>query len=305
MRVLIIGGHGFTGPHLVHALGETETHTQVVVHSRSTSPSLDLLDRNTISHSIEEASPDAVVCLAACTRGSNALDFYETNVVGVENLLLALDDAEFKGRLVLVGSSAIYGELAAESGSQQYQEGDAALNPVSHYGISLIAREQLARAAAVHLDYSIYMTRTFNLIGPNMPDHLAFGRFQKQMAAVIEGTQELVESGPLDAMRDFVDVRDAAMAYVALIGLNRPPRTTSIFNVSSGEARAVSEFFDVAESVAGRSFERTINEKWRNPRDVRSQTGSYRKLHDETGWRPRISFEQSVADLLSSLTDAG
>ena len=220
MNILVIGGKGFTGTCLVPLLKHRNPGGAVAVASRSSDTvRMDLSDAESVSRLLREKQWDQVVCLAACVRSPDREDFVQTNIRGMENLIRGLRDSPFTGRLLVVGSSAVYGELPPwDSSASGDQESHAATHPVSAYGETLLERESVVREGTNNQPFSSVITRTFNLIGPGLPDPFAFARFAERTHRLLRGEVNAVEVGPLDAIRDFVDVRDACRGYQDLLG---------------------------------------------------------------------------------------
>ena len=130
-----------------------------------------------------------------------------------------------------------------------------------------------------------------------MPAPFAFARFAERTHRYLRGEVDAVEVGSLDAIRDFVDVRDACEAYRGLLREPVPTGDTRLVNVASGVGHPVGAFFPVVETAVGRSIATRMNPDWVNPREVACQVGQGEHLRQWTGWTPRISFEQSVLDL--------
>ena len=103
-------------------------------------------------------------------------------------------------------------------------------------------------------------------------------------------------SGNLVARRDFVDVRDVVRAYGLALVHGRPG---AVYNVCSGKERSVRELLDglLALSKVADIDVRQVPDRLQAA-DVPAQVGSYDRLAADTGWRPEITWEQMMQDLL-------
>jgi len=266
--------------------------------SRQGNPRANLTDPESLQAVLKRENWDQVICLAACVRSPDRDTFIQTNVVGMEHLMDGLVSTGFSGRFLLAGSSAVYGELPASWTSDTgVQEEQAPCNPVSAYGETLLERESIVTRATRGRGFSSVITRTFNLLGPDLPAPFAFARFAERTHRYLRGEVDAVEVGSLDAIRDFVDVRDACEAYGGILQQPLPAGDTRIVNVASGAGHPVGAFFPVVEAAVGRSIATRMNPDWVNPREVACQVGQGERIRQWTGWAPRISFEQSVLDL--------
>jgi GDP-4-dehydro-6-deoxy-D-mannose reductase len=101
--------------------------------------------------------------------------------------------------------------------------------------------------------------------------------------------------GNLDPRRDFVDVRDAARAYVELS--MREDLSGRPYNVASGRAVAIRTLLDLALAAAGVRAEVIVDPARVRPVDVPEQVGDPRRLHAATGWSAEIPLAASIRDM--------
>ena len=305
MNTLLIGGSGFTGTHLQSLLRTQHSDDNILSVSRGSVPSLDLTDRSNVDAVLGERAWDRVICLAACMRSPEPADFVNINVDGMGHLLEGLEASGFTGRLLVVGSSAVYGNMEqARDAINGAQEDHAPCLPVSAYGETMLEREQLVRQVTARAGFSTIITRTFNLLGPDLPSFYAFSRFSERTHQLLSGASDSVEVGPLEAIRDFVDVRDACVAYDALLHVAVSPGEAVTVNVCSEVGQSIGSFFPIVEKEVGQRIPTQVNPEWVNPREVRRQVGDGSRLRELTGWRPQISYEQSVLDLFRNVGTA-
>ena len=106
----------------------------------------------------------------------------------------------------------------------------------------------------------------------------------------------VIEVGNLDARRDFVDVRDVVRAYGLALAHGH---AGAVYNVCSGTERSVRELLDgsLALSTVADIDVRQVADRMQAA-DVPAQVGSYKRLAADTGWRPEITWEQMMRDLL-------
>lgn len=131
MRILVTGGVGFIGSHLVKKLRD-DGHEVMIVDFRHTEP-LDIRDSRMLEYAVARLSPEAVVHLAAKKRG-DVDEMFWTNVVGTRNLINALKLLKVAPTVVFSSTSAVYG------GPNQWE--GAPCQPTSMYGKSKLANER-------------------------------------------------------------------------------------------------------------------------------------------------------------------
>jgi GDP-4-dehydro-6-deoxy-D-mannose reductase len=101
--------------------------------------------------------------------------------------------------------------------------------------------------------------------------------------------------GNLDALRDITDVRDTVRAYEALAERGQPHTP---YNVCSGRAYSMRELLDILLSLSRVRVSVEVDPSRLRPSDNPVILGSPQRLTRDTGWVPRISIEQTLADLL-------
>lgn len=252
----------------------------------------DLEDREGLARVLASLRPDVVVHAAGRTPPAPAPLLYRANVGGTANLLGALASTGRAARVVVSGSAAELGPVPAEL---LPVDESCPCRPADAYGLSKWAASRLARTAGGALE--VMVGRVFNPIGPALPTSQAFGRFAGLLAAGGPGPLTL-RVGGLSARRDFVDVRDAAEALVALGMCGRAGR---FYHIGTGLSRTVGEGLAVLVALSGREVIVEPSGPSRGPSDSRADI---RRIAGETGWRPQRSFESSLADLWRTQNDA-
>jgi len=299
-RVLITGVSGFTGRHLARALhadaaavsgfdldpgianGTVETFTG------------SLLDQARIDEVVAAVRPEIVFHLAGIIRTDNQELYYSVNAGGTAGLLEAIARSGESPRVLLVSSSAVYGEAGGDRPVSEIQP----LRPLTGYGHSKLAMEWISQAYAARYEIPTVLCRPFNLVGPGLKDTLALSAFAAQIVSVERGLKTSIEVGNLDARRDFLDVRDGVRAYRLLAEHGRPGEA---YNVCSGTAVSIRDCLDILLSLSPAQPRIVHDPKRRQPADVRIQIGDPARIHDLTGWEPRIPLERSMNDLLEDL----
>ena len=310
-RVLVTGAAGFVGSHLVALLGAEQPAPHVVGwrrpdpdggkprHPAPDGPArlpyraVDVLDAGAVRHAVEELKPDQVYhCAgAAAVAGSWNLrvSTLRTNVIGTEHLLAAIERAAPSARVLIPGSALVYrpgrGPLAE----------DAAIGPVSPYGLSKLAQEMLAaRYAADGL--GVVRTRSFTHIGPGQDPSYAASSFARQIACIEAGLAEpVLQVGDLDAQRDLLDVRDTVRAYR---GLMEHGALGAVYNVCSGAAHPMREVLEGLVSLADIPIEVRVDPARLRPSDYPELRGDRTRITADVGWAPRIPLSETLRDLL-------
>lgn len=271
----------------------------------------DVTDADRLVEIIREIAPDVVIHLAGLTMASGESspgDYYRVNVIGTLNLLEAVRQHTPGARVILATSSAMYGVPTSPDGIINE---DHPLCPINPYGVSKAAQHLMGYQYYAQHGLDIIRVCPFNLIGPGQPAELAAPTFARQIIAIERGQQEpVLLTGDLSASRDFLDVRDAARAFMALI---EHGKFGEAYNLASGQRVVVRNMLDrmialatltpgASPSGRGELKPLHITVKARDPEarsPIPDQIGANHKLVAATGWQPRFPLEQSLRDLLA------
>jgi GDP-4-dehydro-6-deoxy-D-mannose reductase len=140
------------------------------------------------------------------------------------------------------------------------------------------------------------LTRSFNHTGPRQTAAFAAPAFARQIALIEAGAMEaVIRVGNLDARRDICDVRDVVRAYEALM---ESGDRGAIYNVGSGTSRSMRSVLDALLARSKTPVRIELDASRMRPADIPVLTANCSRLEDATGWRPEISFDQMLDDLL-------
>jgi GDP-4-dehydro-6-deoxy-D-mannose reductase len=258
----------------------------------------DVRDRADLAAMLREHQPDWVIHLAAQSHvqasWSDPAATLQTNVGGTANLLGALQDTGFTGRLLYVSSADVYGTVPQASLPVDEQVPAA---PRSPYATSKVAAEILCRqwARARPLDFVI--ARPFNHTGPGQREEFALSRFAREVAMIRLGRREpVLATGDLDVTRDFLDVNDVVDAYIRLL---RNGVSGETYNVCSGREVLLRDALSMLMDIAGVKAQVATDPALLRPSEQRRIAGSWRKLVDATGWEPATPLRDTLARLLN------
>lgn len=308
MKALITGISGFVGSHLAEYLLET-TDWEVAgtvfgpygnissLRDRLELYPAELSRLEVMTFILEQAQPDVVFHLAAQPLVSasrrDPWGTLETNIRMQLNVLEGVAQVKAGCRVLVVGSSEEYGLVSPED---LPVDEDTPLRPTNPYALSKVTQDLMG--LQYHLTRNLYTIRVrpFNHIGPRQQAGFVAPDFASQIATAEIGLQPpTIEVGNLSARRDFSDVRDVVQAYVTLITHGEPGQ---VYNVGAGRSHSIQELLDTLLAMSRVSIAVQQDPERMRPSDVADIVCDATRIRNLTGWQPKISFEQSLHDIL-------
>ena len=294
--MLVTGGGGFIGSHLVEALLDRGYGVRVLdnfttgrldrIHRFAELVRADIRKGASIAPSFRGV--DCVFHTAALPRVplsiENPLETHMVNVVGTINVLLAARDAGVR-RVVYSGSSSVYGDQLHLPLDEEMRP-----NPLSPYALQKLAGEQYTRL--FHRLYGIetLTLRYFNVFGPRMATE---GAYLTVISAFLQARSEgrpLPIYGDGEQTRDFTHVRDVVRAN--LLAIDSGIADGRAINI--GQGRSVSVNW-IAERIGGPKIYRPARAG-----DVRNTLADHSQAERVLGWRPQVSTEQGTDELIQA-----
>jgi len=309
VHVLVTGGLGYLGraatPGLLAAGHQvtvlTRGHPDSGRHAGVGLVEGDVRDRGRIREIVAAGRFDAVCHLAAVSRGRDSfadpLTYYDVNVAGTLNLLMAFDDIRESvppARFVFASTDKVYGSRHVGALGEDLEP-----HPESPYAASKVAAEQLVAAYAATGAIGAVTLRCFNIAGA------AGGRADTDTARIIPNvlralTGELpyvTLNGDGSAVRDFVHILDVAEAMrlslaAVKVGEHR------VYNIGSGTASSMAQVVATAEAVTGLTVPVRKAPPKPEPQILTADNGRAVK---ELGWLPeRSDLTEMIAEAWSA-----
>ncbi|MER3409981.1 MAG: LPS biosynthesis protein WbpP [Thermoleophilia bacterium] len=305
-RVLVTGGAGFIGSHLVRALLERGDEVRVLDNfSTGNRANLEGLERDVEVIEGELRSYERVHnavrgCELVFHQGAlpsvprsvqDPLTTAAVNVEGTLNVLLAARDEGVR-RVVFASSSSVYGNQDALPLSEQ-----ARPDPISPYGVAKLAAERFCVSFSRVYPLETIVLRYFNVFGPRQDPRSEYAAVVPRFIVEVAAGRPLPVYGDGEQRRDFTYVANVVEAN--LLAADAPDGNGAVVNVATGQAVSVNELADAIGRVLGRAVERRYLPP--RPGDVRASWANVSAARALLGWKPRVGLEDGLRLTAESL----
>ncbi len=315
--VLITGGAGYIGSHVVRQLGEAGERIVVLdnLYSGFAKSVLygelvigDTGDRELVARILREHDIDSVLHFAAHTvvpeSVSNPLKYYGNNTSNTRSLLQCCSEAGIK-HFIFSSTAAVYGMPNTPMASE-----DTPTAPINAYGTSKLMSEMMLRDLSAVTDLRHVVLRYFNVAGSD--PHGRIGQSTRDATLLIKvaceaalgkrphvsifGTDYSTPDGT--GVRDYIHVEDLADAHLQALTYLRNGGNSTTLNCGYGHGYSVREVLDTVQRVHGKPL--TIQEMPRRAGDPPTLVAKADRVRNVLGWQPRyddlaVIVEMSLA----------
>jgi UDP-glucuronate 4-epimerase len=292
MRWVVTGAAGFIGSHLAEALRERGDDVVAVdcftdyyapAEKEENARELDVVRLDLAEGDLDLDGVDGVFHLAGqpgVRSFGDAFPLYvRRNVLATQRVFQSAAQAGV--RVVFASSSSVYGD------AERYPTPEsAAPRPISPYGITKLACEQLAYAYSAGFGLDAVALRYFTVYGPRQRPDMFFRRVCDVLAA--GGTFEIYGTG--EQSRSFTEVADAVSATIA--AMDAGP-AGAVYNVGGGEEASMLEAIARLERISGRALAVRHVDVARG--DVRRTKADVARIAADLGWAPRVGLDDGLS----------
>ncbi len=296
MHVLVTGGAGFIGSHLVEALlGRGDSVTVLDNFDPFYDPALkrlnvapwgdgvrfiegDLRSSSSVRSALEGVDAVAHLAARAGVRASlvDPALYVDVNITGTQVLLDGMREAGVE-RLVYASSSSVYGVRS----DGPFRESDPVLAPVSPYAATKLAGEHLCRAASHSHDLQVNCMRLFTVYGPRQRPGMAIQVFARRALAGLP----VERFGDGSSRRDYTYVADIVAGLMAALDRPQPFR---VYNLGNGTPVGLNELIAGVEQVFGAEIKtRSMPDQ---PGDVPMTWAAVDRARAELDFQPVVSL---------------
>lgn len=314
-KILVIGGAGYIGSHVVKELldggyealvfDDMSTGQEVNLFKEAGFIKGNILDRRALDGAISQ-NIDAVIHLAGKKAVGESMEnpqkYAENNLNGVVNIVNSMVDNGVK-HMVFSSSAAVYG-------MPQYLPLDEKhpLNPMSFYGYTKLATENLLSWYAKLKDFNYIALRYFNAVGyaadksitgreknpQNLLPIIMEAATGKRDGFAIFGSDYETPDGT--CLRDYIHVSDLASAHVAAIKRLMTDKKSYALNLGTGKGISVKQIVDAAENIIGKR----LNYRFapRRPGDPATVVAKAELAQQILGWKPKYT---NIEDIIQTV----
>ncbi|QDI91600.1 SDR family NAD(P)-dependent oxidoreductase [Salicibibacter halophilus] len=313
-KILVTGGAGFIGSHVVDALVEQEK-TVLIADNLSTGRSahvnpgenthffdVDITDRDGLEQIFRQHHDiDGVIHLAAQSKASPSLEApghdANINIHGTVNVLELMKTYEV-GRFIYASSAAVYGDQETLPITE-----DAAVGPLSPYGVSKYAGEEYVKAYQRLYDIDARILRFANVYGPRQSVDTEAGVITIFVEQLLNGDQPGIY-GDGKQTRDFIYVKDVASAILCCL-FEAPSESGGdpVYNVSTGQETSIETLLRELSAIMDQSYHPLYMGE--RAGDIEKSYLDNRKLRTNFTWKPETSLEDGLAATIAHAQRSG
>ena len=306
LNILVTGGAGFIGSHLVDRL-IVEGHNVAVVDILSTGRRANLnpqaalygidICSPALTAAFEAARPEAIFHVAAHASVSESvrdpLHDAEVNVLGTLNVLQQCA-AHGVERIVFISTGgALYGDPEYLPADEEHP-----VRPLSPYGVSKVAAEAYVKTLCALSGIRYTILRLGNVYGPRQDPFGEAGVVAIFASAMLRGTRPTI-FGDGSHERDYVYVDDVVQANVLALEQDED----GVFNIGTGQGATVAQVFD---ALAGATdFDGSPEHAAERPGDVRRIYLDARRAERELGWRAVVPLGEGIRRTVDAMRETG
>lgn len=312
MTILVTGGAGYIGAHVVRLLQERGDEVVVVddlstgARSRVGDATVIELDvasagaQEVLAAALREHEVDAVIHFAARKQVGESVArptyYYQQNVGGLTNVLAAMEEAGVH-KLVFSSSAATYGMPSVSVVEEKLHA-----EPINPYGETKLVGEWMGRAASRAWGLKFVALRYFNVAGSGWDDlgdpavlnlvPMVLDRIERGEQPRLFGDDYPTPDGT--CIRDYIHVLDLAKAHIAALQyLTHDSQPFDVFNVGTGTGASVREVIDGLSAVSGLTIDPIVEA--RRAGDPPQLVGSPERINEILGWHAEAGLEEILS----------
>ena len=296
MNILVTGGAGFIGSHIVDSLVKKE-HKLIVIDNLSTGLEENLNSEvrfykrsisDDLSDIFEKEKPKVVFHLAAQINVRRSVENpvfdAKNNIIGSLNILENMRKTGGKKIVFSSTGGAIYGDKVKIPTPESEEE-----KPYSPYGVAKLSIEKYLNFYKKVHGIDFVSLRYANVYGPRQNSRGEAGVIAIFLDKILKGDQPTI-NGSGKQTRDYVYVKDVVSANI----LSLQKESSGIFNVGTSKETSVNELFEKIVELTGKTV-KEVHGPSKKGEQMRSCL-SYEKIKKELGWEPKFDLDSGLKE---------
>lgn len=296
MKIVVTGGAGFIGSHIVDAY-LAKGHKVVIIDNLTTGSKkninpkarfylADIRDFKKIKKILEKEKPQIINHHAAVAQVANSfknpLLTFEVNIMGTASVLAAAENIKIN-KFIFSSSGAVYGDSKMLPAKEENPP-----EPSSAYGASKLIGEELIKFYSRRQGFDYLIFRYANIFGPRQNPKNEAGIFPIFISLIKNNIRPTIFGNPDKTTRDYVYVGDIARANI--LALNKGKNT--VLNLGSGKETSNQQVFDaVAKEL---SFKKKPTYLSLRPGEIKRSALSAKKASKIISWAPEINVKNGL-----------
>ncbi len=244
MKIIIFGGNGFVGSHLVKNLKHEKNKIKIFGNKSYSKKGSNLIyyNKKNFKNILKKISPDAIIFLSGNSYPNNTLkdetyDFRSNNVV-LQELLQVLVETNFKKSFFYTSSIAVYGSV----NKKNFVEENYKLNPESYYGLSKLIAEKQIEYFSNKYNLNSTVLRLSSVYGPGLKRQIVYKIIKETLTS-----KSIKLLGNARDRRQLLYVKDCAQMITKLI--IKKPKGFNLFNLSNGRKIKILDILKISDKI--------------------------------------------------------
>ncbi len=244
MKIIIFGGNGFVGSHLVKNLKHEKNKIKIFGNKSYSKKGSNLIyyNKKNFKNILKKISPDAIIFLSGNSYPNNTLkdetyDFRSNNVV-LQELLQVLVETNFKKSFFYTSSIAVYGSVIKKN----FVEENHKLNPESYYGLSKLIAEKQIEYFSNKYNLNSTVLRLSSVYGPGLKRQIVYKIIKETLTS-----KSIKLLGNARDRRQLLYVKDCAQMITKLI--IKKPKGFNLFNLSNGKKIKILDILKISDKI--------------------------------------------------------
>jgi GDP-4-dehydro-6-deoxy-D-mannose reductase len=309
-RCIVTGATGSGGSYLVEHLIKKDNKIKIYCFYRSKGYldllkkkykknihfiKIDLKNYNKLKKFLKNINPDLIFHMAsnADVRGSfdDPISITNNNNLITINLLESVKILKINPLIIICSTSEVYGNVKKKdipiSESQK-------ISPINPYAVSKAFQDLISQVYYKSFKLRIIITRMFSYTNARRLN-LFQTAFANQIVGIERGKLNVLKHGNLNSIRTFVDIEDAMEAYWLAA---KKGKIGQIYNIGGKKIISVKNFLNKLINKSNVRIKCSLDKKLIRPQDLTIQIPNIKNFLKDTGWKPKVPFEDSVKKLL-------